>query len=446
MSIEVTTAPPPAAASAREGRAHDVARTLDLSGRGRWRRRLVTLLILGGLGVAAYFIIQSASEPPPPTQYRTAAAEIGDIVTRVSATGTVEPVRVVDIGPEISGRVVEVGADVNERVTAGQILVRLDTEPLEARLEQSQAQLEAAVASVRQARATLTETRQAETRAQTLGTQGVSARAQLETAIANRARAQAALAGAQAQQRIAEAGMRQVETDLARATIRSPIDGVVLSRIVEPGMAVAASLQTPVLFRIAEDLAQMELRLAIDEADVGQVSPGMEATFTVDAFPQRRFPAEVRLVHFAPQAEQAVVTYRAVLVVDNAELLLRPGMTATATITSSTVAGVLRVPNTALRFTPPDDSASAGGGGGPGFFPGAPQRIPGARGAMGGNRGGGPPGAARGGGGRVYVLEDGEPKLVRVVTGATDGAFTEVRGRELAEGVEVIIGIDAGAP
>ncbi len=434
-----------------------VRKTLGLSGGVKWRRRVLTLLVLGGLGYGGLHAYQQLNEPPPPPSWRTAGVSRGDILITVGATGSVEPLTTVDVGPEISGRVIAVEADWNEHVDKGQVLIRLDTEPLAAQLEQAQAQLAASAATVQQAAASFTEAKLADERMQKLTKQGLESAERAETTKAARARAFASLDNARAQKRLSEARVKQVQTDLDRAVIKSPIDGVVLLRAVEPGNAVAASLQTPVLFKIAEDLTRMELRLAIDEADVAKVQPGMEASFTVDAYPDQRFAATVKAVRYAPVVTQNVVTYEAVLSVDNGELKLRPGMTATATITASAVRDVLKVPNTALRFRPPRPEGESAPSAGRGGMPGMP--MLGGRG-FGGGRGGGRGGqaTARAGGGeraggertggrgaRVWVLRDGEPTPVRVQTGATDSAFTEVTGGELTADDRVLVGVEEAA-
>ena len=410
-------------------------------GKSRVWRRLTSLLILVAVGVGGWFLYQSLNKPVPPPIFLKASLDRGDISTIVSATGTIESVRIAEVGPEISGRITEVMVSENDRVVKGQVLARFDPEPIEARLEQAKAQLEVAAARLVELRATVREASANDKRAKALRKSGVNAERDAEVATASLSRARAALVGAQAQERSTAAQVAQVEADLARAVLYSPIDGVVLTRAVEPGKAVAASLQTPVLFTIAEDLTRMELRLAIDEADVAQIRAGMNGEFTVDAYQDKTFPASVSKVHLAPTVVQNLVTYRAILEVDNKDLLLFPGMTATANITASTVTNVLRVPNAALRFSPPRPPSAVSMSGG--IMP-----------EIGRPRGGGRPsggeeqaGAARGGvQGRLYVIEDGQPTRKRVTIGATDGRFTEILSGELKEGDEVLVGIDTTPP
>ncbi len=389
------------------------------------------LAALGLVGGAVWWVKFRPEEAPKGPGWVTAPLDRGHISTTVTATGRVQPVRVVEVGAEISGRVIEVAVEADAMVEAGALLARLDPEPLTAKKEQAEAQLAVAEASLRQAAATLTETRKAEARAQQLNRKGLISQEELESAVAARARAVASQGQAEAQKKQAEAQLRQVLTDLAKAEIHAPISGMVLTRVVEPGQSVAASLQTPVLFTIAEDLRRMQLELALDEADVGAVKAGMKATFTVDAFPRQVFDAQVVAVRYAPTVEQNVVTYETVLTVDNPDLLLRPGMTATATITASEVKDVLRVPNAALRFAPPRAANE----------PSAGSVLTGMGGRPGGNRRG------RNGGPRVWVLKDGQPAPVVVVVGATDGRFTEIRLKEgevseLKEGLPVLTGTE----
>lgn len=428
--------------------AEELRRSLGVKARpkffGRWPLYLFLAALFPG-GWLAYGAITPKTEPPT---YKTQAVKKGDITTSVGATGTVEPISRVDVGAEISGRVVSVEVDWNERVEKDQILVRLDTEPLKAQLEQAQAQLQSAKASAYQAQAAFDEAQQAEARAQMLADKGMYSKAQAEAAVATLARSRAQVRSAHAQRTLAEARVRQVETDLKKAVIRSPISGMVLMRAVEPGNAVSASLQTPVLFTIVKDLSEMELHLSVDEADVAKVNKGMAATFTVDAYPQQTFSAEVSSVRLAPRVEQNVVTYEAVLSVDNRDQRLRPGMTATGSIIVSASDDVLRVFNAALRFTPARATAEAQ----PARTPSATELLGGRMGRRdrSGNRNNRTP-RARGetqesrARSRVFVLSGGEPKPIRVVTGATDGAFTEITRGDLFEGDLVIIGVE-GSP
>ncbi|NUN13680.1 MAG: efflux RND transporter periplasmic adaptor subunit [Myxococcales bacterium] len=437
----------------------DIRNVLGLDRRSRWKRRILVLLGLVLIAVGAWFGWQRLNTPKPAPQYRMETAIRGDIVTSVSATGTVEPIRTVQVGAEISGRVTSVEVAWNETVQEGQILARLDTVPIQTELEQALAQLEAAKATTALAQADYETARRADDRAKKLAKDGLQSTASVEVVSGNRARAKAQLDNAKANRDLAEARVKQVRTNLEKAVIRSPINGVVLDRLVEPGQAVAASFQTPVLFSIVENLSQMELHLAIDEADVGKVTKGMTATFTVDAYPDQTFPATVANLRLAPHVEQNVVTYLAVLSVDNPDGKLWPGMTATATITSNKLEGVLKVPNVALRFVPPDSQTEARNGSsrGQGSRSGMPFLGPPGGGSSTrekevrlqqnrqGKNGPGPNGTRRSEG-RVWVFQNGKPVAISVTTGITDGTFTEIKGDGLKEGDEVIVGIQETSP
>jgi len=260
-------------------------------------------------------------------QYKTAQVQRGNLIVTVTATGELEPVNQVDVGTEVSGTIETVPVDYNDHVKAGQVLARLDTDKLEAQVLKSQAALESAQAKLLEAQANVFETQNELKRlkhARELSGGKVPSQHDMDAAQAALKRARAGEAGARAQIAEAKATLRENRTDLAKGVIRSPIDGIVLERMVEPGQTVAASLQTPVMFILAEDLAQMELHVDIDEADVGQVREGQYATFTVDAYPDRSFPAQITEVRYAPQTVEGVVTYETLLSADNSDLSLRP--------------------------------------------------------------------------------------------------------------------------
>lgn len=367
-------------------------------------------------------------------QYVTAEVEQGDLTVTVTATGVLQPVNQVDVGTEISGTVLKIEADFNDRVTKGQILARLDTEQLAARERQSQASLALARASVKEAEATVLETRSKLGRTKDLAKQKLTTPEQVDTAQAAYERALASLERSKAQVTQAQAQLDADQTSLGKAEIKSPINGIVLKRQIEPGQTVAASLQTPVLFTLAENLAQMELHVSVDEADVGMVKEKQEAVFKVDAYPRRSFPASISQVRFAPQTVEGVVTYETVLSVNNADLSLRPGMTATAEITVQELKDVLLVPNTALRFTPPKSN-------------GKQQKT--LLTALFSRR---PPDAGKqvrtddkkANQQRVWVMQDGKPVAIPVKIGASDGRLTQVTEGKLEAGMNVII--DANKP
>jgi HlyD family secretion protein len=359
----------------------------------------------------------------------------GDVTLTVSANGTLQPTRSVNIGSELSGTVRKVFVDVNDRVKAGQVLVELDSAKLTDQVTQSRAALASAQAAVSQAVAARKEAEATLARYEEVArlsggkvpsaTELDSARAAADKAMANERASEAAVTQARA-------ALSTAETNLAKASIRSPINGVVLTRSVDPGNAVAASLQAVTLFSVAEDLTQLKLDVAVDEADVGAVGVGQKASFTVSAFPTRRYPATIERVAFGSTKTENVVTYTTTLSVDNSDMSLRPGMTASATIVATERKDVLLVPNTALRFTP---AANGNGTQAQGsvlskLMPrpptaGAPKRatannrVPGQR--------------------QIWVLQNGQPVQMAVKTGITDGRNTEVSGEGLAEGMDVII-------
>ncbi|MEQ8859302.1 MAG: efflux RND transporter periplasmic adaptor subunit [Pseudomonadales bacterium] len=348
----------------------------------------------------------------------------GDMLLTATATGNLEPKREVTVGAEISGLITEVLVTENDPVRQGQVLARFDTEELAVNLEQAEARLALAVASVTESEATLEEARLDEQRTQGVFDRGLAPEADLDRARAARERAAARVSSSQASVREARASVSVARTRLGKAVITSPIDGVVLDRNIEPGNAVAASFQTPQLFLLAEDLRQMELHIALDEADVALVEAGQPATFAVDAWPNEAFEARVLEVYLYPTVENNVVTYTTVLSADNADGRLKPGMTATATITTGERPDVLRVPNQALRFKPPQLDTAVGIQFGP---PGRSTQREADSGST------------------VWRLRDGQPQRVPIRTGHTDGRYTEVLSDELAAGDEILIGSGTGA-
>lgn len=356
--------------------------------------------------------------------WQTHAVDRGDMLLTATATGNLEPKREVTVGAEISGLVTEVLVSENDSVRQGEVLARFDTEELEVNLEQVEARLAVAQASVAESAATLEEARLDEQRAQGIFARGLAPEADLDRARATRARSEARLLSSQASVREARATVSVARTRLNKAVITSPIDGVVLDRNVEPGNAVAASFQTPLLFLLAEDLREMELHISLDEADVALVQAGQQATFTVDAWPNEAFQARVLEVYLYPTVENNVVTYTTVLSADNSEGRLKPGMTATATITTGERQDVLRVPNQALRFKPPQQKSSQG------------IQL-------------GPPGSSaprdNDSGSTVWQLRDGEPQRLPIRTSHTDGRYTLVLSNELTAGDEILIGFSTDA-
>ena len=281
-----------------------------------------------------------------------------DLTVIITATGSVQPTNQVDVSSELSGTIRSVFVDFNSPVKVGQVLAELDTDKLKATLNSSRAKLASAKAKVLDAEATLVEKKLVYERKKTLATSRVSSQQDLDTAKAAYDRAIAGVESAKADVGVAEADVELNETNLVKSRIVSPINGVVLKRNVDPGQTVASSLQAPVLFTIAEDLTQMEVQVDVDEADVGKVKEGQQGTFSVDAYPDRKFQARIRELRYGSEVVQGVVTYKAVLSTDNSELLLRPGMTATAEIIVQQVTKALTVPNAALRYSPPARQSS----------------------------------------------------------------------------------------
>jgi len=415
----------------------EIARTLGLdvtsTRKRRWKRWwgwafLVFALAAGGL----WWIGRDSGGE---VQYRTQPLKRGDITVSVTATGNLQPINQVDVGSELSGIIKSVDVDYNSKVKAGQVLARLDTAKLEAQRQQLQAAVEAAQARVLQTQATIEEARSQLARLRhvhELSGGKVPTQQDIDAAEAALKRAQADEANTKATVAQARASLHANETDLAKAVIRAPINGIVLKRTVEPGQTVAASLQAPVLFTLAENLTQMELHVNVDEADVGKVAVGQHATFSVDAYPDRTYPARITEVRFSSQTVQGVVTYEALLNADNADLSLRPGMTATADITVKKIENALLAPNAALRFTPlaVREQAAAGGGN---LLSKLLPRPPG-RGAKQGDDAGGPRRRQQ-----VWTLHEGNPVAIAVQTGSTDGAMTEIIGGNIEPGTEVLI-------
>lgn len=419
-----------------------------------WRRYAKWVAIAIGVVLLA-LLLKSCLSGNTATQYATQTVAKGDLTVSVSATGKLAPTNQVTVGSQLSGLVTKVVVDVNDRVTAGQPLALIDPEQLDDQIRQGRAQLAANQAQVNQAQATVAESQAQLARLEEvsrLSNGRVPSKTELQTGRADFARAQAALRVAQANVVASQAALAQNQTQRARAIIRSPVNGVVLARQVDPGQTVAASFNTPTLFVIAEDLTKMKLEVAVDEADVGEVRLGQKATFTVDAFPGKTFPAAITRVDLGSNLTVSsatsstsststtsttgqVVSYAADLSVANPTLELRPGMTATADIVTSDRKGVLLVPNAALRFKP-----GAGGDGSSGGIAGSltfrPRRGTGAQRTA---------TVGRGGMQTVYVKgADGTPQPVSITTGNTDGTMTEVIGGDLKPGQQVITGQLAG--
>jgi len=407
---------------------------------------IVAVLVAGG----GFYAWRNAKARGAKPRYRTETVQRGDIKVQVTATGNLQAVTTVLVGSQVSGTISALFADFNDRVRNGQVLAQLDPTFLKAQVAQSRADLQRTDVQVTQAA-------RDSARVFPLLSEGMISVADIDVA-------RTALDQARASRASAAAALDRAETNLRYATVHSPIDGVVISRDVDVGQTVAASLSAPTLFTIANDLQKMQLEVAVDEADIGMVKGGQQATFSVDAYPTDQFHGVVHQIRLAPETVQNVVTYTVVILVENADEKLLPGMTANVSILVDQALDVLKVPAMALRFRPP--AGGAGGAGGAAAARGEMRQAAGGGGPReGGPRGGvrpggarpdsgsgpaagaGPAGEAPGGGawrpGTLYLLENGtELKPVAVMTGQTDGTFVAVRGESLADGTPVVIGLE----
>ncbi len=403
---------------------NEIQQTLGLGKQrtGQWRWLWLLLLPLPLL-----LWWQLGGEAESSIRYRTTEVVEGDLTLSVTATGTLQPLVQVEVGSELSGTIASVAVDFNDEVKVGQLLAQLDTATLESRIVEARASLQSAEAKVKEAQATELEKQTALKRCRELAKSQMCSPNDVDAAVAAHARARAAVASARAQVAIAQAALDGQLTNLAKATISSPINGIVLARKVEPGQTVAASFQTPELFTLAEDLSHMELLVAIDEADIGRIVEGQQAAFSVDAFPGQRFNATITQVRRAPQTVEGVVSYETVLNVDNASLQLLPGMTATAVITTREIKDALLIPNAALRYSPPviEEESEAGGSLLSRMFPRRPRSNNRPKGEQGGTR-------------TVWQLKDGLPQPLTIEVGESDGRYTELLEGELEAGTALI--------
>ena len=418
------------------GQESGLAETLNIHKKSDSKKRRKKLLgwIIILLLLTAAGITWGLRDTPSTLSYKTQAAYRGDITIKVTATGNLQPTNQVVMGSELSGTVKSVEVDYNDQVKVGQVLTRLDTSKFSAQVLQSQASLDSAHSRVLQAQATIKETAAALDRlheVSKLSNNKAVSKSDLDSAQAALDRAHADYAGALASVSLAEATLQLNRTDLAKTEIRSPINGIVLTRSVEPGQTVAASLQAPVLFSLAENLAQMELHVDVDEADVGKVQAGQSATFTVDAYPDRSYPAEITQIRYGAKTTNGVVTYETILKVDNSDLSLRPGMTATADITVTKVVDALLVPNAALRFAPKGTEVASGTKGGSvlsKLMPRPSRRSDKRKENTGGSK------KAQ----RVWILTGDTPVAVPVKIGLTDGFSTQIIDGDLQSGIELV--------
>jgi HlyD family secretion protein len=386
-----------------------------------------------GLAIGGYVFFNG--ERKAPVRYRTAAVERGSVVSVVSAIGTINPVVSVQVGTQVSGMIKSLHADFNTRVKAGDTVAVIDPEPFKARREQAASNLEMARSNLLRARADLAQRKRERDRLQSLVAEQFVSQNDVDVALTNYESAEAQVRVGEAQVRQAEAALNVADLELRYTVIRSPVDGIVVARNVEVGQTVAASFSTPNLFLIALDLTKMQVDTNVSESDIGGIAEGKEATFTVDAYPGVQFAGTIRQVRLAPINVQNVVTYNVVVAVDNQDLRLKPGMTANVSIIVAQKDHVLKVPNAALRFIPPQserlDSHSREGKG---------AKTEGRSGGRAVSASVEPGGQTR----TIWRLAmNGEPEPVTVQTGISDGASTEVLSGPAAEGDMVITGVEA---
>jgi HlyD family secretion protein len=413
----------------------DVAKTLGIEGslgNGKKPKQWLIAALLVAAAVVTALVFFKGSNSSSAVRYKTQDVHRGDLTVIVTATGTLEATNEVDVSSELSGIIKTIEVDYNSKVKIGQPLARLDTTKLEAQVTQSKAVLESAKAKVLQAQATVKETRSKLAqlrRVKELSNHKVPSQTEIDGAEAALERALADVASAKAAVAQFQATLEANETDLSKAVIRSPIDGIVLKRKMEPGQTVAATLDPPVLFTLAEDLTKMNLIVNVDEADVGQIQEGQNATFSVAAYPNRTFDARIVQARFGSTTTSGVVTYETVLKVDNPDLALRPGMTATADIIVKRIENAVLIPSAALRFTPPIQAEKK-----PSTdlldsllprppSPAAQQREP----AAGKKRQ------------RVWTLKDEQLAAIPVTIGSANGGLSEDVAGEIQPGMAVVV-------
>jgi HlyD family secretion protein len=404
---------------------------------------LLTLLVITA-SVAAYYRSASGDKTP---QFMTATVTRGDVVEVVEATGKLEAVTTVQVGSQVSGTIESLHADFNSRVRKGQVVARLDSSVMAAQVEQAEATVVRLNADVDRARIALDDAQNKLRRAKELFGAGLIPATDLETADTTARQAEASLKAAQAQVTQAQASLNQSRVNLSHTVITAPVDGIVISRNVDVGQTVAASMSAPTLFEIAKDLTAMQVNASVDESDIGQIKAGQHVTFKVDAYPNDTFTGTVSQVRLDPVVAQNVVSYVTIIDVPNRDLKLKPGMTANVTVEAARADNVVRVPNAALRFRPTQEmlpqvarttdrphgsgeapvTDSPSGSGARAAWPGRPN--------AGGNR------TADDAVARVWTLQDGQLRPVRVRTGISDGTVTAIVDGQLAENTTVITGV-----
>jgi len=373
---------------------------------GKWRLAVLACVLLLAAGGAWYSLRGSRTE----VSYQTAKAERGDLSATVTSSGTINPVVTVTVGTPVSGIIKELFADYNSLVKKGQVIAQIDPATYRALVEQSRGSYLNAQANLDKAKVTLTDAERTMKRYQNLVKDGSVAVSDYDTYATAAASARAAVGAAAGSVAQAKGAYDQAKTNLDYTTITSPVDGIVISRVVEVGQTVTASMSTPTLFTIAQDLTKMQISATVDESDIGKVHEGGNATFSVDAYPETHFSGTVTQVRNAATTVSNVVTYSVIVAVDNSELKLKPGMTANVTFVAATREGVLTIPTAALRFRPKTaDGKSVEAG------------------------------KLETGKKRIYVLNNGKPQPVVITTGIGNDKQTEVTSGDLAEGAEVIL-------
>lgn len=395
----------------------------------------LTIFIIALVLSAVTFIKKQKSHDT--VKYITESIKKGDLIITVTATGNLQALNQVKVGVEVSGTIEKIYVDYNQHVKKGQVLAKLDLSKFEAQVYRAEARLKAAQAALMKAKSEL-RLAQINIRrlrnAYKLSHGRVPSKIELDEAEARLKAAKASVVSAESEIYEAKADLKYYKTELSKAVIYSPIDGIVLTKHVEEGQTIAATFQTPILFTLAEDLKKMELHVDVDEADIGQVRVGQNATFTVDAYPERIFSARVTEVRFAPKIVEGVVTYETILSVNNPDLALRPGMTATAKIAVKHISNALLVPNKALRFVPPiakKKEKEAKKGLISMIIPHPPKRLSTEK----------KPVLFRGRERQIWILKNGKATPVSIIIGPTDGIMTQVISKDLQPGTKVIIDV-----
>lgn len=361
---------------------------------------IATLIILGIGG--GYLLFKNGNQK---IKFQTEKITTGDIRSMVTATGTVNPVKTILVGTQVSGTISKILVDYNSMVRKGQLLAQIDPAILKAQVQQAQANVRSAKANMDKAKASYEDAKRNMERNKALLAKNLIAISDLDTSETNFTSAQAQWNASKAQVEQAQAALKLAETNLQYTNILSPVNGMVISKNVDIGQTVAASFQTPTLFTIAEDLTRMQIDTSVDEADIGNIQGDLAVEFTVDAYPDKTFQGKVAEVRNAPITVQNVVTYDVIVKVDNLELKLKPGMTANVSIITAIREGILKVPNAALRLKMSDKNKAS-----------QTRKNP-----------------------SLWVMEKGKPREIKIITGISDGSFTEVRGDKLREGMDVII-------